>query len=235
MDTSALARELLETMPLMGRVIEATIRDLHHRQHRDMRPPIFPPQVAVLKALARRLMTQGELAMSQQVGPSTMSATIDALVRRGWVVRLRSDVDRRIAQVEITAEGRRILAQFEDPMIESLRSLLDTLSETELTDLQAGLAVMRRMFEQTTSANEPMPPPPDMRHHMPPERRRPGQRAFNRGLFGRRAPGAPLDGPPGFFRFREEGSAPMPHDPPPWDVPPPDDERPDIPPLPPMV
>ncbi|MFN8527822.1 MAG: MarR family transcriptional regulator [Anaerolineae bacterium] len=230
MDTSALARELLETMPLMGRVIEATIRDLHHRQHHDMRPPIFPPHVAVLKALARRLMTQGELAMSQQVGPSTMSATIDALVRRGWVMRLRNEADRRIAQIEITAEGRRVLAQFEEPMIESLRGLLDTLTEAELTDLQAGLAVMRRLFEQSASA--PIPPPPDMR---PPQPRHPGRRPFGRGPFGRRMPGAPPDAPPGFFRFHERDSGPAPHDAPPWDAPPPEGERPDIPPLPPMV
>jgi DNA-binding MarR family transcriptional regulator len=40
---------------------------------------------------------------------ATMTAIVDRLVRRGWVVRRRSAVDRRRVAVRLTARGRALL------------------------------------------------------------------------------------------------------------------------------
>jgi DNA-binding MarR family transcriptional regulator len=80
-------------------------------------------QVALLREL-RRLgkACQVELSRATATDPAAMMRAIDALERRGWVVRSSCDEDRRRKLVSLTPEGRRALGELDVPY-EALRSL----------------------------------------------------------------------------------------------------------------
>ncbi|GEM_PF-447934 len=165
-DTSEAARALLNTMPIFTRMIDSVMRDVTRE--------IALPHFLLLKLLAQRQMSQSELAAIHQVNPSTMSATLDALHKRGWITRERSEQDRRIVQIEITAQGRRMIESFDDRAIAGIEALLEPLGEAELAQLMAGIEVMQRIFMNGLQKSQPdmwreppFPPPFPMPFNVP--------------------------------------------------------------------
>ncbi|MFN7054647.1 MarR family winged helix-turn-helix transcriptional regulator [Hyphomonas sp.] len=72
---------------------------------------LTPSQTLVLNELAVRGSIQpGELARSAGLKQATISILLDRLQERGLVVRTRGDEDRRTVRVQITPEGRHVLA-----------------------------------------------------------------------------------------------------------------------------
>ena len=59
--------------------------------------------------------SQREIASAMRVAPSLVVSLVDQLVRLGAVRRTRSRTDRRAHIIEITAEGRRLLALARTP------------------------------------------------------------------------------------------------------------------------
>lgn len=143
-DKLALAQAILEIVPLIARTIDSTLRG------GASSVPIAPPHIGLLKLLSERALTQSELAQMQRVVPSTMSATIDVLQRRGWVERAAVPGDRRATQIQITPEGMDVLIETERRAIDLVETLLDGISEAEQRQLWDGVQVMRRLFEGFT-------------------------------------------------------------------------------------
>ena len=56
----------------------------------------------------RREVGMRDLALAGRHDPATMTAVVDGLVRRGWVVRRRSATDRRRVVARLTPRGRRV-------------------------------------------------------------------------------------------------------------------------------
>jgi DNA-binding MarR family transcriptional regulator len=156
-DKAQLARAILELAPLLHRTI--------HLSARVDNQPIPPPHLLLLKLLRERSMSQSEMAQAQRVVPSTMSATVDVLVRRGWVQRESAPHDRRVMRVEITPEGENILLTLDQQLIGGIMQRLDGLSDDDLRALEQGLALLRRMFlpdapDAPPFMLPPFPPPP---------------------------------------------------------------------------
>jgi len=63
----------------------------------------------VYLATARGEVGMGTLTQASLQEPATMTAIVDGLVRRGWVVRRRSAADRRRVAVRLTTRGRALL------------------------------------------------------------------------------------------------------------------------------
>lgn len=83
-----------------------------------------------------RLRTAGpstvvELARWQQVDPGSMTRLLDRLERKGLCRRVRSTVDRRVVQVEITDEGELAIAQVPAVLAEVMNGLLSGFSRAE--------------------------------------------------------------------------------------------------------
>lgn len=64
-----------------------------------------------------------------------LTRLLDRLVARGWVLRERSDQDRRVVINRIAPDGLAVLKRLEKPMRESLTALVGHLSTSETTQL----------------------------------------------------------------------------------------------------
>ncbi|MEK6325529.1 MAG: MarR family transcriptional regulator [Acidobacteriota bacterium] len=90
------------------------------------------------------------LARHMGVSASTMSLTVDRLVRRGYVTRSRDAADRRVVNLRLTASGARLrdAQSVLDPI--RVKTMISRLSTDERHDAVRGLGLLAR------AANEEM-------------------------------------------------------------------------------
>lgn len=69
-------------------------------------------------------LSVGALAKRIHVRHNTAVEVVNGLCRKGWATRTRSDVDQRVANVQLTSGGRRMLAQLVDRHLAELRKLV---------------------------------------------------------------------------------------------------------------
>ena len=119
----------------------------------DVRQPVFTA-LAVLDGEGGPL-TPSEIADRVLVASATMTSTLDALERRGWIRRLPNPADRRSVLIEITAEGRAVTDQVL-PGIRSIEaSMMSVLTQTERKQLVGLLDKVLR--QSAVLAAEPPP------------------------------------------------------------------------------
>ena len=89
-------------------------------------------QFHLLGALADRSpRSVGELAELAGVAPPTATRMLDGLVRAGIVERRASSSDRRVVEIELTVEGKRIVRRKRSRIATKRRSLYDSLDPDE--------------------------------------------------------------------------------------------------------
>ncbi|KXK23417.1 MAG: MarR family transcriptional regulator [Chloroflexi bacterium OLB15] len=141
-----LARLMMELTPVMGRTLAMRLR----------KPPgmdrMLPPHMMLMRRLQYGPASQQELAAQLRVAPSTMSATIDALEKRGWVIRERDENDRRAVRISLTDAGRKMLETTDDFTASALDNLISMLSEEEINQALQGLRVLRGLFIKAQEA-----------------------------------------------------------------------------------
>jgi DNA-binding MarR family transcriptional regulator len=119
------------------------------RQHADA--TVSPTQLAALATIDRQgSVTLGELAALEQVQPPTITAAVGRMEERGLVVRVPDRTDRRVARVEITAEGRRLLEQSRSRKTAYLEQRLEHLTADERATLATAAAILERVLEGDT-------------------------------------------------------------------------------------
>jgi MarR family 2-MHQ and catechol resistance regulon transcriptional repressor len=107
------------------------------------------PQCYGLEALVKEgPLTLGELAGRLYLDKSTASRVVDALERKGYVVRAPHPGDRRALQLTATPAGRRLVGRIQTSLVEESKALLAELSPafrheaarflTRLTEAVAG-------------------------------------------------------------------------------------------------
>lgn len=108
---------------------------------------LTPSQFAVLECLGHRgELTLGELSSKMLMSCGNMTVVVDNLEKDGLVQRSRSDADRRVIHVSLTADGQALFDQiFPDHArhIHRLASVLDTEEQQQLAQLlkKLGLAL----------------------------------------------------------------------------------------------
>jgi len=85
-----------------------------------------------------------QLARAGRHDAATMTAIVDGLARRGWVVRRRSPVDRRRVVVRLTPRGRRTHQLATPRLILRWRRALRSFAGPEQLQL---LALLLRLLE----------------------------------------------------------------------------------------
>jgi len=88
---------------------------------------VRPAEYAVYSQLAIEPMTPRELCARLGVTPSTLTGHAEALARRGHVVRVRDPHDGRSYRLELTTEGRRVVADCRARFRRVLRRLTGSL------------------------------------------------------------------------------------------------------------
>lgn len=137
-DNDALAKQILETVPLVMRTVAAEMR-----QSERVR---MTSHFHVLWILKHHSMSLSELAEKHAVSLPTMSNSITSLEEQGWVTRVRSQDDRRKVLIEITSAGQEVLSEVGRHMQTNVAQIIAPLSQTDREKLSAGLDVLRDVF-----------------------------------------------------------------------------------------
>ena len=143
------AREILRIVPLVMRAVAAELRAAG-----ELPAPAHFGLLSVLSAQPRNL---SELAAVQGVSLPTMSNSITAMVERGWVRRLSQSGDRRVLVIEVTPAGRAAVERDRRAAESHLADVLDPLDATSRRRLQAGLAVLSKVFGEASERSSGRP------------------------------------------------------------------------------
>jgi len=138
-----LAELIIESVPALMRTLAADLRKSDQM--------LAPAHFGVLVMLAEGGCSISELAGTQSVSVPSMSSSVTTLVERGWIERLRSASDRRVARVSLTAKGLEIMAHFREMGIESVASMLGELEDEDLDAMVAGFAVLKKIVQRTVT------------------------------------------------------------------------------------
>jgi len=118
----------------------------------DDQHPLFDsgltiPQMKVLFTAARPGGARpGFIAERTRMAPPNVTTVLDRLADRGLLYRAPDPDDGRATIVLLTEDGKRLVRAVAAASNERLRSDLERLSDTELTDLKTGLqALIREM------------------------------------------------------------------------------------------
>jgi DNA-binding MarR family transcriptional regulator len=104
----------------------------------------------------RHDITMTELADYINSPMSTSNGIIERLVKKGYVVRDRSESDRRIVVLRLTGEGEKLITGFKELVSGYLKMALETISEEEVKVLaDIILKVVRAMQQKLGSGETP--------------------------------------------------------------------------------
>jgi DNA-binding MarR family transcriptional regulator len=107
-----------------------------------------PTQLSALATIERDgPITLGELAAVEGVQPPTITAAVGRLEERGLVQRNPDAADRRVARVEVTAAGRRLLEQSRSRKTAYLELTLATLDTDQRETLERAALILERLLE----------------------------------------------------------------------------------------
>jgi DNA-binding MarR family transcriptional regulator len=93
-------------------------------------------------------MTVGQLAEATALSSAATTALVDRLEQKGFVRRVRDDVDRRRVLVEITGAAIERGRELYGPLVEDGGRLLGRFTEAELTLIQSYLDASRELTDR---------------------------------------------------------------------------------------
>ncbi|HWQ13512.1 MAG TPA: MarR family transcriptional regulator [Roseiflexaceae bacterium] len=138
---------LLETLPVSMRILGGAIHTSHAPEDR----PLNMGQLRMLELLRRHPWTLGDLAERHHVAASTMSRTVDVLVRRAWVERRSHPEDRRQILLCLTDAGLAAHSEMRRRAEDTITRLIEQLPEEERDRLYDGLRVLQRLAANATA------------------------------------------------------------------------------------
>jgi DNA-binding MarR family transcriptional regulator len=154
--TYALAGELLDVMPLLGRTLA------HHARTIDEEKATLM-QVRALFFLIEHPLTASKLAKKRGVSLQAASTLVQGLVERGWVIRVPDPHDRRQSLLEVTPEGLARAQLAKDQMVSHLAGSLDGLETEELAAARVFLPALKGvLMKHLITDNMPDELPCDM-------------------------------------------------------------------------
>lgn len=140
----ACAGDVIEVLPLVMDAFRAAMRD-------NIDGGLSVPQFRCLNFVGQTPgASVSDLAGFMGVTLATASATSDRLTRAGWLSATVSAADRRRLELNITADGRELLARMRLAARRDLAGKLEGLPREALQRVRAGLAVLREGFLEST-------------------------------------------------------------------------------------
>jgi DNA-binding MarR family transcriptional regulator len=137
------------TAPALPSRLRMVVTRLARRLRQQGEAPASPTQLAALATIERDgPLTFGALAAIERVRPPTITAAVGRLEEQGLVHRRTDARDRRVARVEITNQGRRLLAQSRSRKTAYLERRLAALSAEERATLERAAGILERVLEE---------------------------------------------------------------------------------------
>ena len=107
------------------------------------------PQLSALTTIERHgTTTMGALSTHEQVQPPTMTKIVAGLVEEGLVARTADPLDRRIAWLAVTPEGRKLLARRRRNMDAFLLKRLRSLPPEDVSTLERAAEIIAELTEE---------------------------------------------------------------------------------------
>lgn len=106
-------------------------------------------QVELLQSLADSAPARvGDLATRLRLAPSTVSGLISQMMASGLVERGTNRSDRRVAVVELSADGKRQLAGWHTAHRDRIATALGELDPQDRTAIDAALPALSRLVDR---------------------------------------------------------------------------------------
>jgi MarR family transcriptional regulator, organic hydroperoxide resistance regulator len=105
------------------------------------------PQVWAIKMLAAGPVRVSDLAKKMYLHPATIVGILDRLEKRGLIVRVRSTEDRRVVEVNLTDDGRQLVASSPEVASNKIAHGLESLEYAELAIIYYGLDRLTQILE----------------------------------------------------------------------------------------
>ena len=149
----AVGQRVVRVLP---RLVRALAAEMHRAPHsRDL----TLPQFRILAFLSERDYRAAELAAALEIGRPTLTSTVDGLVRRGLVERLRElPGDRRGVLLRLTPAGQALQRALQARAVAGVEALLAGASPAEREALAVGLGALERGL-QDACRNQRLGPP----------------------------------------------------------------------------
>jgi len=121
---------------------------LARKLRQQAEPGITPSMLSALTSLRHHgRVTMRELGAHEQVQPPTMTRVVAALVEAGLATRTPDPSDGRVAWVEITAAGSRLLDRYHRRREAYLTKAMAKLEPREVVILDHAVAILERLTE----------------------------------------------------------------------------------------
>ena len=140
------ADEVLRIIPLVTRKVAADLRKSD--------PSMKLAHIGLLTMVAQTPRSLSELSDLHAASMPPMSKTITTIENLGWVVRTRSNADRRIVMIEATPAGKTALKEIYNRAITPISEALDALTVAQRQKLSAGLKILRDTFADAPPERE---------------------------------------------------------------------------------
>ncbi len=128
----------------------ACIHLLRRVRIQDLASGVGPAKLSALSVLvfSARPLSLAELAEAEQVKNPTMSRLVSDMERDGLVRIAASKEDARSIRITPTARGRELLLVGKKRRVDSLASVVESLSSAELGQLEEGLELLRQIIRR---------------------------------------------------------------------------------------
>lgn len=121
------------------------------------------PQLAVVKMLESvERLSLSELSALIRARNSTVTGIIDRMEQGGLVVRRRSESDRRVVHIALTAAGRRLARTLEVEPVAIFHRVLAELDPRDAAELGRILTKLARRVREIARPPESSPPPREL-------------------------------------------------------------------------
>ena len=122
---------------------------LARKLRRQAESGITQTQSAALSTIERHgPLTAGELAAHEQIQKPTCTAVIAALLEAGFIERTPDPLDGRVAWLQISPAGRRVLQQARKRHTAYLARRMSRLEPDELEILERATQILERLTEE---------------------------------------------------------------------------------------
>ncbi len=132
--------------------------DLHSR-FLAKRFGLTGPQLVILREITRRSgTTAGEVAKAISLSQATVTGILERLERRGFIIRQRSDIDRRRVLLRATERAGVVLAEAPPVMQESFVAAFNRLPGWEQSMILSALQRLVALMDLGKHRNPPVIP-----------------------------------------------------------------------------
>lgn len=123
--------EFMQTFSTLKKAISTFATQLYAQES------LGPTQVVFLREISGKPgISQAELARATSTDPALTGRVLQSLIDRGWILRQRSETDRRGYTLELAAEGRRAVTRLEKVRARAAAQLGSALDARDLEDFE---------------------------------------------------------------------------------------------------